>query len=245
MLNQFKYSVRPYWNQRLIALAATVAINVLFGVCGAMGLYNAGGQITAVLFSSLSLCALFVVNIIADFECVRHLFSAPRGYHVFLTPVPRWKILLGRVLSIVVLDMLSLAIGILGVTTQSLILADTANLYGHTDFSAAGWLSVILLIHYALLVLALFFACTLSRSVFFPVRGRGFLALLATVIVLYLFSLVDLALIPFGAVYRFGAFITVSVYAGPGMLAYIVLLLAKAFALFYVTSLMMERKINL
>jgi len=245
MRNQFKYSARPYWRQRLFAFAAVVVINVFFGVCGALGPYNFIGGIAAIVLSSLSLCALLVVSIIADFESIRDLFSAPMGYGAFLTPVPRWKILLGRAAPIVVQDVAGLAVGATGMLVQMLILSDINPTVSYIGLSPAVWSLVAFLLGYSRFVLALFFGCTLSHSVFFPLRGRGFLAFLATVLALYLCSLADLALVPFGAMRQAGVFISISIYGGLGSIVYILLQLVKIAALFCATSYLMERKINL
>lgn len=247
MFAQFKYSIRPFLKMRLSALGAVVVVNLILAICGVMGAYRSGGQITAVVTASLLLTAVFAVNIIADFETIQHLFSSTRGNNVFLTPAPRWQILLGRVVAIVLPDVIGFVLGTAGIVVQALILAGIPELTLSYELSGAGWALAAILVNYLIAVLVIFFACTLSKTLFFAKSGRALLGIAGAAAILYLFSLLDLLLIPFGSVYTYGVFVSITVYSGftPGMLVYLLLQIVKAFALFYASAHLMERKMNL
>lgn len=247
MLNQLKYAVRQDWGRRAVVVGLVIVLNVAFGICGAAGVYGVGGMITAVSLSGLALCVLFGVCIAADFRNVRELYAAPSGYSEFLTPVPRWKILLGRVLPMVGLDFICYALGICGVVCQALILSGEYITFSLVDFKSLAWGSVIFLVNYLLLVVAAFLGNTLANSVFYRLRGRGVLGFGAACVLLYLFSWANLALGLFGEVTRYRMFFVVSLQTGfnPGMIAYLALSLLKSAALFCTAAFLMERKINI
>lgn len=247
MFNQLKYSTRQNLNQRIFGLAGVLIINLVFGVCGSLRLYGDAWMIVGVVFASLALCGIFIVNIIADFEAIRGLFASPAGYNTALIPVPSWKILLGRLIPIVVLDLVSLAVGVVGIVVQTAILSRLTYDSGNWNLNGLGWYLTILVLGYLMVALALFFACALSQSLFFRLRFRGFLGLLATLAVLYGFNLLNLVLAPLGVVDRMWVFTSISLVAdfNAGMVLYMVLSLAESAALFFATAYLMERKINI
>ncbi|MFV0399901.1 MAG: hypothetical protein ACK5LX_04680 [Oscillospiraceae bacterium] len=98
-----------------------------------------------------------------------------------------------------------------------------------------------------LLMLAVYFGCALAKSLFFRSRIRGFLGALSVVAVMYLSNILNLVLGLFLPTSRFGPFISLSVTVGfnAGTIAYILLLLVEIAVLFFTTSRLIERKINL
>lgn len=244
MYNQIKYAARQNLSQRLIAVGFTVLLNIAFGICGMLKLYGNNGYLTAITLSSLSFCAILVVNIIVDFELVRSLYTAPSGYLSALTPTPGWKILLGRLIPTVLLDFLGFAVGIAGILLQS---------YNGMALESADinwpdiWFWIITLLNYLQLVLVIYFACAVTKSLFFRLRLKGFLGFLTVIVVLYAYQLVDLLLIPFATVTRTFLFVSIVLHLGAniGTVLYVALILVKIAALFFTTSYLIERKINL
>lgn len=235
---------------RMIALAATVLICVIFSIITLAGVNRMGGMITGVVFSSLALCGLMVANVLSAYESIRTLFAAPAGYGLALAPVPSWKILLGRLVPIVVWDLVTYAIGITCVTIQSLMLAGLtqSDVTPHTgDLGFIAWGVLIIALHYILLFLAIFFACAVTKSLFFRTRARGLLGFLFACVVLYVLSLADLLIAPFASVVRWGSLFMINVTMGvnAGMFVAMTLLLAKIVLLFCGTAYLMERKVNL
>lgn len=251
MFKHIKYALRSHLNMRLAALGVMVVLSAVFSVCGLSGLYGMGGKITAVSLVSLALCGLIVVNIIAGEKMIRELFAPPDAYLTALTPQPGWKILLGHVVSIVVWDLASLVVGIFGVVVNSLILADFAfegqSVNAGSDLYLIPWGLLLLTLFYTMAVLAVIFGYALTKSYLFRLRGRAFLGFLSVCALLYVFSLLDIVLSPFVAVYRWGLFTSLSITIGwnPGMLLFFALTAAKLAALFFVTARLLERKGNI
>lgn len=246
MFVQCKYGVRQGLNQRMIGLGATVLLNIGFLLFGTV----IGGGIlhtTGIVFSSLAMCALFIVNIIADVEIIRSIFTAPIGYNVLMTPVAGWKILLGRVLPMVLLDLASLAVATAGIVLQALQMAGDSSMDLGSDPASIGWFALILFVNYFALMMAILFGCALSKSVFFRTRARGFLGFLAVCATLYVMNLLDLALGVVAPVQRYHMLFAISIHTGfnAGMIGYLVLGIAKTAALFFATSYLIERKVNL
>ncbi len=249
MLNEMKYAVHIHLNQRVIALGATVVLNLIFAICGITGASGTVGMIIGVTLCSLSLCALGIVNIIADVASIRSLFTAPAGYLCALTPQPRWKVLLGRVLVILIWDLVTLAIASLGIVLQASTLAgNIIQLQSSTsDISTMLWTVVIFVLYYALILLAVFFAAAVAKGPFFRLPGSGFLGFLVFCAVLYVHSLLNIVLSPFAQMSRYGAFFSISITPGTnaGMIAFVILIVIELVALFCASVYLMERKVNL
>lgn len=248
MRAQFKYSLRAYLTPRAIALSAVLVMCLVFGLLGYNDIYGYGGKVTAVVLSALGLFGILVVCFITDFEMLRGLCTAPAGYVTLLTPVKSWKLILPRVITILVEDMLCLIAGITGVAIQGLIVSGyTGDMFwGEFDWSFLWGLAVILL-GYIFLIMIVLFCIVLSKSLFYSRRIGTFLAVLATIATAYVFNLLNFVLAPFGAVDSVGIFYNISLIAGPtlGMAAYSLLSLCKSAALFLASSYLMERKINI
>ena len=246
MLTELKYAARPYLSQRVIAIAATIVLNLIFGLCGGTGVYGYAGNITAVALSALALCAVFVVNVIADLGAIRTLFCAPAGYFYALTPQPRWRVLLSRVIFILVWDNVTLYIALAGLLVQTSLLVNASAIAGEISSSDV-WLAVLLALYYALVLLAVFFAAAIAKGPLFRAPGRGFLGFLVFCAVIYAHSLLNLVLTPLSSASHYGVFTTITIQTGAnaGMIGFLILLVAELVALFCATAYLMERKVNL
>ncbi|MCD7946685.1 MAG: hypothetical protein LUG13_00090 [Oscillospiraceae bacterium] len=249
MLNEMKYAVRIHLNQRVIALGATVVLNLIFAICGKTGAAGTAGMITGVTLCSLALCGLIIVNIIADVASIRSLFTAPAGYLYTLTPQPRWKVLLGRVLVILIWDLVTLLIAAFGVAIQAAIFAGgmIQAQFFYPDLTSSLWSAAIFVLYYALVLLSVFFAAAVAKGLLFRIPGRGFLGFLVFCAVLYVHSVLNLLLSPFAHMSHYGAFFSISITPGAnaGMIAFLILMAIELVALFCATTYLMERKVNL
>jgi uncharacterized RDD family membrane protein YckC len=85
---------------------------------------------------------------------------------------------------------------------------------------------------------------TAKKSLLFSVPASGLLAFLLACACFYVISLLQLLLIPFGTVQRYGLLILLNLGSN-ALPFYALLTLLEAAALFVITSKLMERKINL
>ncbi len=248
MLKKWMYAIRPRLQMRLWTLFALIVLNLIFGICGYTELYGTAGLITAITLSSLALCALFVVNILADYEIIRSLFAAPIGYHVFLTPTASWKILLGHVLSIVVQDTIGFALGIAGIVLQAFIFVNhIPQLTGNINIAEIIILLVTWVLYYFLFILTIFLAIVLWKSIFYQYKGRIVWGILTSIGIVYVLNWLYLLLMPFSELTRHGFLFHISLVPdfNLGMIAYIFLFLCKTAIVFYITAYLMERRMNL
>ncbi|MDR2909194.1 MAG: hypothetical protein LBU86_04870 [Oscillospiraceae bacterium] len=246
MMTQIKYSLRNNFSRRLTGILITLVVNLGFFLAWQMGARHPAVQIVGVVLSGLSLVALIVVSVISDVATVRDIFRAPNGYSLMLAPVPGWKLLAGRVISIVLCDTVSYVAAITGVVIQGLLLAGARNIFPRM-VPYAGFAAVVFAAGYLLLILAIFFSEALRASVFHTMRGKGWLSVAATCLLLYAMSFANLLLIPFAATQRFGLFVSIWLPVGfsAGTAVSVAITLAQAAVLFILTAKCIERKINL
>jgi len=84
----------------------------------------------------------------------------------------------------------------------------------------------------------------MRKSVFYSKKSGGFLAVLTGAAVFYIASLTPLLVAPFGSISMFLGFITVNV-GNLGMGIYTLIQFILAAILFFITSNLMERKLNI
>ncbi len=248
MLSLIRHFIRIASARRMTAFLVMAAVNVFFIVWTALVPWNLALYIVAVSLSGCALCALFIFQILGDASIDRYLFKAPQGYAVNLMPVKSWKLLLSRTIAIVAQDVIGLMLGIAGTTYLSLQLGDVGErVLRYFDFESILCGALLFVIVYTLVVLAVAFARILSNSVFFTMKGRGILSLLATLAALYVLSFLDFLAAPFGYIQYFGTMFIINVDYGlsAGAVAYLLALIAQCAVLFIVSSRLMERKINL
>ncbi len=253
MKAQFKYAVRSGLDLRAAALIGTIAVNAVFAVLGLAGIASTNVTVLGIVLSSISLCAVFAINIISDAIGFRNLYEAPHGYLLAMTPVKHWRILLSRVFSYVVMDVIALIIAISGVILQSNILDGsltngaffrvTMRSFG-TDISLFG----MGILSYAYIMLLVVFSQVLKNTVFYHMRGRGLLAGLCVLAVAWAFNLTGFLFMPLGA-HQGWSWIFYSITLNTSnplhVVAYYIVSLAKISALFAASSALAERRINL
>jgi len=249
MLRQYSLSLKTRFSLRLAASGLMIALNIIFAICGLTGIYGSAGKITAVTLSALIFCAWLVVCVLADYEIVKSLFSAPKGYHIFLAPVSSRKILLSRLAAILTWDIPGFVIGVFGIVVQSFLLAETpfSTLLQIRNPINEIFFIILAILQYLLVFLTIFLMAAFTKSIFFSKRARALLGILSGIVICYVMTFFDLILVPFTTVSRYGLSLSLSIsttnYLAMGI--YLVLTLIKAAILFYITSYLMERKINI
>ena len=248
MLKQFCYSTRERLPVRLTALLIMLGVNLLFVLLTSV-LSGMGVMITAVTFSSLALAYLIMANMFVSFAGIHEVFSAPKGYHTLLAPVPGWKIILGRVIPSAVIDVAMMAVGIPLVVWHSLRLAGVpgsiVTQYGSfaQDVLFGG---VAAMAGYALILLAYCFFRVISRSLLHRLPLSNLLGVLLTIAAFWVVtSLSNLLLLPFGRVEIWGPVVHIALYPSPIVRLMVVLVLLLPAAVFFAASArLMERKVN-
>ncbi|MCL2634830.1 MAG: hypothetical protein FWD34_10000 [Oscillospiraceae bacterium] len=258
MSKQLKYAARTGLDIRLIALGVTVVLNVVFGILGMAGITGEGWQTAAVSFSAFSLVAILVVSIIVLSQSYMSVYQAPLAHTTLLTPVKRWKIILSRIITIVVLDLFSWVIGITGIVWQALILAEDIDFSigvsmdstVHVLAVGIGYAAVYILaavIGYTLFVTLVFYIGAIEKCLFAGKRLGKLMGIGVCLATIYLINLTDLLMAPFAHISRHNVFFTVTINPGinAGLIALMILYLIKVAALFLITAKLTERKINL
>jgi len=253
MKAQFKYAFLAGLNVRGQVFAVIFIMNTVFITMGSLGLLPLAAHITAVSLGGVAIAVMLAADIGGDVFIARRMFSAPEAYLHALSPVPRRKILLASVITMAVLDIVSMAV----VITQEVWLS--FNLAGdsikqlvwdfiHSESSYliyALWCVLFLISAYLLLMMIIMFCVTMKKSVFFKMPVPGLLAFLLACGCFYVISLLQLVLVPFGDVQRYWLLIIITLNSGAAVPLLILLTLLEAAALFILTSKLMERKINL
>jgi hypothetical protein len=107
------------------------------------------------------------------------------------------------------------------------------------------WGTLMLIAGYLLIVMIIFFCVSMKKSVFFNMPVSGLLAFLVACVCIYIVSLLQLVLTPFGTIETFGLMIILTLHSKTGLLFYALLLLLEAAGLFVITSKLIERRINI
>jgi hypothetical protein len=252
MKAQFKYTFKTGLSFRGAAFAFIFVMDAVFIALGSLGLLPLAAKITAVSLGGVAISVMLVFDIISDIAIIRRMFSAPEVYLYALTPSPRWKILLASVIVAAILDIATMAIAITAEVWLSFILVGkeiwrTAWEYisaNSSYFLYALWYVLLLVAGYLLLMMIILFCITAKKSIFFKLPVSGLLSFLLACACCYVISLLQLVLIPFGGVERYGLLIILNL-GNNGLPFYALLILLEAAALFVTTSKLMERKINL
>jgi len=249
---QFKYIIRSEI-MRLIVFAVILAVNLSFIILGTLGVLPLAARIVAVSLSGTAIGAMVVFNIIGDISIINRMYNAPGAVLYALTPTPRKNMLLASVISMFVMDIVTLAVSILGVIFLALGLGgyysglSIAEMIQIGEFPALrlGLIGGANFMAFYLYVITLILFCkAVRRSVLYNKPAGGFLAFLLAVGIIYVTNISAFLIAPFGTVSRFFAFFTIDVgYLGMGMHALLIFIISAV--LFLLTTRLIERKINI
>jgi hypothetical protein len=230
-------------------------MNFVFIVLDRFGVLPTAALITAVTLSGVAISVMVVVNIVSSISIIRRMLSAPRAYLTALVPAPRYKILFANVAAMTILDFVTMAVAIAGQVLLALGLAGShVDAFGYyAVFTGIGaYMSVaggilMLLAGYLLLIMFIVSCIIVRRSLFYQIKLGGLLTAAVAIGAVYLFSLSQFVLAPFGMVSRFGWFFEVQIQQGGtfNTLIYAIFLLVYVVALFIINSKLMERKLNI
>ena len=256
MKAQFKYAFLAGLFFRGPVFAVIFIINTVFLILGSFRILPLPAQITAVSLGGVSIAVMAAGCIIGDIAIGRRMFNAQEAYLHALTPVPRWKTLLAGIITMTVLDFVTMFYVIFTEVWLSLNMVNSFSNVWEMMATAAGenpemtmmiiLLGVLLIAVYILVLTVIMFSVTAKKSFLFKKPASGFLAFLLACGCFYIATLLQLLIAPFSHVerYLFMIMITPNV-TGIAIPFLIALTLLEAAGLFLLTSKLMERKINL
>jgi len=253
MKAQFKYAFLAGLYIRGYVFATIFVMDLVFITLGSLGLLPFAAHITAVSLGGVAIAVMLAANIGGDVFIARRMFSAPEAYLHALTPVPRRKILFASVLTMAVMDLVTMAVVITGEVWLSFNLAGDNIVKIFWDFvqSNSQYLyyavlfGLMLIAGYLLLVMIIMFFLTAKKSIFHKMPASGFLAFLLACGCVYVASLLQLVLIPLSNVERYGLLIILNFNNIAACPVYTLLILLETAGLFILCSKLMERKVNL
>jgi hypothetical protein len=252
MKAQFKYTFKTGLSFRAAAFAVIFVMDAVFIALGSLGLLPFAAKVTAVSLGGVAISVMLVFDIIGDIAIIRRMFSVPEAYLYALTTVPRREILLASVIVTAILDIVTMAVVIAAEVWLSFILAGEEVWQTVWSFISANssaflqglWVVPLLVAGYLLLMMVILFCITAKKSILFKIPASGLLAFILACACFYVISLLQLVLLPFGTVERYGLLILLTI-GNNALPFYALLMLLEAAALFVVTSKLMEKKINL
>ncbi|MCL2421897.1 MAG: hypothetical protein FWD03_08580 [Defluviitaleaceae bacterium] len=243
MCKQIYYGAKNRLNMRLVGLASVIIVNLLLVLLANSGVAPRVSVVIISVTSSLLLFGIWAINIVATFSNLNKIFSPPDSYFTILTPVPSWKILLGHVIPAVIFDIVGFVVGIGGMMLHFMVWGQGTNFTGMRYF---WFVMIICLVGYGMFLLVFTFWRAVSKSVFYRFPVSGFWGVIATLAVLLTLSWLNVLLIPFGIVQRFGLLFVVSLgMSHLDMLLMTLVTLLQAGVLLFATAYLMDRRINI
>ena len=257
MKAEFKYAFLNGVFIRGPVFAIIFVMNAVFIAFSSAGLLPFAAHVTVVSLGGVAVAVMLVANIIGDVSIVRCIYGSPDAYLQALTPAPRWKSFCAGLITMTLMDFITMAVVIGSVTwlylnfANSIVSADAWSMAmraieEYPSYFAAAIRGLSLIVPGYLLVLSIILLCvTAKRSVFYRMPAPGLLAFLLACLCFYAVSLSQLLLAPFGSVDRYGIFIIMSLGSNMIFPAYFLLLLLEAVLLFVITSKLMEKRMNI
>jgi len=253
MKAQFKYALRSGLTVRLAVLGFLVLLSAVFGLLATFRHSNEVVETTAVVLISIGLSGVFVVNVIMDFISLKGIFGAPEGYLNALTPVKFRVTLFARTVCAVLEDCAALGIGTLCVLWHALLMDGmNANMAGSIQVFASVpeivQMSILVLFGYTFIFMLIVFGRSLRHSVFFGMHAKPLLTALGVGAAIWVLSLLNFALAPFGVVeHVWWVIYSIIIPVRSGVAGYLYALVAlfQIVVLFIANSMLMERRMNL
>jgi hypothetical protein len=252
MRAHFKYTFKTELAVRGTAFAVIFVMDAVFIALGSLGLLPIAAMVIAMSLGGVAITVMLVFNIVGDVAIIRRMISVPEAYLYALTPSPRWKIILASASVTAILDIVTMAVVIMAEKWLTLIVEGEKIWRYVKDYVSADnsaflyrlWFLALLAAGYLLLLMVILFCITVYKSVLFRVPASGFLAFLLACVCIYVITLLQLALTPFGDLNRYGLVIILNLKEN-ALPFYVLLTLLEASAFFAVTSKLMEKKVNL
>ena len=254
MKAQFKYSFLAGLYVRGPVFAVIFLMNITFITLGSLGVLPFAAHVTAVSLAGTAIAVMMAVNIIGDISIGRQMFGSPRAYLFALTPVPRWKTLLAGIITMTVMDLVSMTIAIVSVVWLSINLAGGNAMQniitGVAEFepyilNSLIWSILMFIAVYILILNIIMFCSAAERSFLFNAPARGLLSFILFITCLYVLSILQLIFIPLGVVNSYRLFVMITLSTTAAKYIYLLLMLLAAGGFFVITSKLMEKRINL
>ena len=196
---QFKYAFLTGLHARGGVFAVIFVMNLVFIVLGSLGLLPVAAKIVAVSLGGSAIAVMMVVNVISDIAIIRRMFSAPGAYLYALTPTPRRKTLFASLISMLVMDAVSMAVLIFGEVWLSLIMVDeyyqiwdmiwSVVRASPSDILFSLWFIALFIAGYLLIMMVIIFCITARRSVLYNKPVGGVLTAVLALLTVYAISL--------------------------------------------------------
>ena len=250
MKAQIKYAFLAGLYTRGPVFAVIFVMNTVFITLGSLGLLPLAAHITAVSLGGVAVAVMMAFNIVGDISVIRRMFDAPDAYLLALTPVPRWKTLLSSIFAMAVMDIVSMFVVIFQIVWLSLNFSGVWNVVIDAVRSEPSysvyilWAALALIAGYLLWMTLILFCITSGRSIFYKKPLSGLLSFLLGCLCLYIVSLLQAVLIPFGSVMRYGMLFIITLNRA-ALPLYILLIFIPAIVLFVLASKLLERRVNI
>ncbi|MCL2079860.1 MAG: hypothetical protein FWH17_08490 [Oscillospiraceae bacterium] len=257
MKAQFKFVFTDAMHTRGFVFLTIFLMNLTFIVLGSAEILPTAALITALSLGGVAISVVFVINVIGDVRIFLKMFAAPTAYLQALTPISRGRMMLSNLIAITLIDTVTLTVVIVSEVWLAFIFTDMLAGKGlisfiwevvSADINIAFYIIVgalLILVGYFWLLMFITFCIAVNRSLLSGKRGSGILTTALVFGGLYIFTLLQLVLAPFGAVYSnsFG-FIQI-ILPSSAMPIYALFLLLVSSGLYMLTSKLMERKLNI
>ena len=239
---------------RGIVFAVIFTMNTIFILLSSFGFLPFAAHVTAVSLGGVAIAIMLALNIIGDISIASRMYHSPDAYVNMLTPIPRWKILFTSVITMTGMDIITMATVIYQEVWLSLSLAGNQRIISAfvwairnnpSDMLIIIWGILLLIAGYLLVLMIIFFCVTAKKSIFYKIPASGLLTFLLACGLLYILSLPQAVFIPFGTIERFSIFFVINLSGTAVIPIAFFILLLEAAVLFYITSKLMERRINL
>jgi len=253
MKAQFKYSFLAGMHIRIPVYCIAIALILVFGVLGAIGVLPKAALITAVSLGGVAIAAVFTACVVGDAIVIQRMVHTPGAYLHALTPAPRRTILFTSLIAMFVMDFVSMATVSFGEVWLAFNLSDESAWLTFWQSLDLQWKHVVPaflnfvygMSGYMLFMLIILFGISVGKSVFYKKTASALLSVAAGCLCLYVINVLQIVLMPFGIVERFGIFYTINLSGAAVMIPLALLAAAEAAALFFINANLLERKINI
>jgi len=219
VFNQIYYSTKNRLWVRLTAFLVMLLGNGAFLIANRMGAPE-WVTVLGIVFSAFALMGIFGISIYATFVNFDAILKDKKNYLEMLTPVPAWKKFIGAIIPATVYNVASIGISILFIVLLGLGLGESVNvdIYGApvNQMTTDEWYMVIfgVLIFAAvnmLIMAAVVFGSTISRTILSRVPLRQLLSVILAVLAMCALSWLNIVLLPFGEMERFVVFFNINI----------------------------------
>lgn len=265
MFNQMYYHVRNRFGLRLLAFAIVLLGSIFFLIFASnsysphnldstivqMQTYVTWQATVGIVFASFSLIGIFIVSIYVTDSNFKKIFKDPGNYLYKLTPISALKKIFGWLIPSLILDGISVGLGILSVLILSVTVTQGESLRSvlanHASFEITWnvlYGIIMLILFYALLLSATVFGYAITNTVLSRVPLRKLCSVIITFAVLFGLSWVNAVLLPFGELNRFGILFNITLYQAVAwhFVLIISLLLVQVLALLFTAAYLMDRR---